>query len=311
MMSPPPTTELSGTSVRLSDAVIGAQSRSDQTERVESYWDLCSSVADYYLGLREQEELRRLRARLPQDGPAWQQAEKELAVRTTTSQAAAVASQYRLASLIGVAGSLPLPADTPHCGDYRTKYEQVFAGRPSIEAQELANLLPLRYSELQDAAAAVTRAEQWLHTTGARSDNPNGDEMRSALELLALRRRAFVQIARDYNRRIARYTELSRPEQVRPELLVNMLILRDGAAIAPHLASPDSIYNRQSQIAPGLPKTFVEGWTPASGDGLGDAELDSAIRQASGETEADESADHERSVLVNPPDAGIEVGADP
>ena len=25
---------------------------------MEAYWDMCSSVADYYLGLREQEELR-------------------------------------------------------------------------------------------------------------------------------------------------------------------------------------------------------------------------------------------------------------
>lgn len=45
-----------------------------------------------------------------------------------------------------------------------------------------------------------------------------------ALELLALNRRAFVQIAKDYNRRIARYAELATPGRVNNDLLVSMLV---------------------------------------------------------------------------------------
>lgn len=292
--------QLPGTTISLADAVASASSREDQSERVEAYWDLCSSVADYYLGVREQGELVRLRG--SRTGTTWQQAEAELATRVATSQAAAVASQYRLANLMGVAGSLPLPADIPHCGDYHTRYDQIFAGRSSVEARQLATLLPKRYSELKDASAAVTRAQDWLNTAAAR-DGSDGVETVRALELLALRRRAFVQIARDYNRRIARYTELSTPGDVASERLIGMLIKSSRTATATRSSAPVP-YNRQSQAAPSLPKTFDEGWAPASAESIGDSKIDEAVKQTSGATEAETAKDElprqERSLLVKP-----------
>jgi hypothetical protein len=294
LLVPPTGSRLPGTSISLADAVASASSRADQSGRVEAYWDLCSSVADYYLGVREQGELSG--ARGSRVGTTWQQAESELAARVATSQAAAVASQYRLASFMGMAGSMPLPADIPHCGDYHTRYEQIFAGRPTAEAQQLAALLPKRYAELKDAGLAVTRAEQWLNTTAAR-DSTDGVETVRALELLALRRRAFVQIARDYNRRIARYTELSTPGQVASERLIGMLIKSSGSATATRTSAPVP-YNRQSQNAPSLPRTFD--WAPASGEKVGDAALDEAIKHASGEAESEQPPREERSLLVNP-----------
>ncbi len=246
----------------LVEVVAGATSRPEQTNRVEAYWDLCSSVADYYLGLREQEELRRLRSLVPSLGPAGQQAEKELAVRVGTSQLGALASQYRLASWIGPSGGLPLPADFPHCGSYQSHYAEIFGGRPSIEAQELNALLPLRYAELKDAATAVTRAEEWLNlVAAARSDASDATGTLRALELLALRRRAFVQIARDYNRRIARYLELAKPGQIDADRLIGMLIKRDATSTATRPFTQAAPLNRQSQGRAGTPpSTFAEGW---------------------------------------------------
>lgn len=294
----PSGSRLPGTPISLSDAVASASSRADQSERVEAYWDLCSSVADYYLGVREQDELQRLRGRMQRVDTSWQQAETEMAVRVGTSQAAAIASQYRLASLMGIGGSLPLPADIPHCGDYHTRYNEIFVGRSSVEAAELAKLLPQRFAELKSAALAVTRAEQELETTASRSD---GEETRRALELLALRRRAFVQIARDYNRRIARYTELSTPGDVASERLIGMLIKSSATSTATRTSAP-APYNRQSQNAPSLPKTFGEGWEPASGEKIGDSKLDEAIKQTSAEAETAtvEPPRQERSLLVKP-----------
>jgi len=140
MLTPPSGARLSGQPVKLVDVIRTGGSRADQLQRVETYWDLCSSVADYYLGLREQDELQKLRASVSKVGPTWQQAESELGVRIGTSQRAAVASQYRLASMMGRGGgdSLPLPADLPHCGDYYARFSQVFAGRQSAEAQQLS-----------------------------------------------------------------------------------------------------------------------------------------------------------------------------
>jgi hypothetical protein len=302
MLTAPATSRLAGSRVTLADAVASASSRANQAERIETYWDLCSSVADYYLGLREQEELARLRGRTQGAGQAWQQAESELAVRVGTSHKAAVASQQRLAALMGVGtGMLLLPADIPHCADYYPHYDKIFAGRASAEAQQIVELLPLRFAELKDATAAISRSEEWLSTV-ARGDAADGVETLRALELLALRRRAFVQIARDYNRRIARYSELASPGEVGAVRLISMLISRPGASTATRSSSPTGLYNRQSQVAPSLPKTFdAEGWTPSSDGQIGDAELD-AIQQASGEMDADQAPRRERSLLVRPPE---------
>jgi hypothetical protein len=296
MLTPRRDSQLSGEAVPLVEVVSGAPSRLEQTERVEAYWDLCSSVADYYLGLREQEELRRLRSLAPGGGTAWQQVEAELAVRMDTSLRAARASQLRLADWLGRGTlRLPLPADLPHCGSYHSRYDEIFAGRPSAEAQELAALLPLRYAELKDAAAAVTRAEEWLNTVARESADGTGTLR--ALEFLALRRRAFVQIARDYNRRIARYTELASPGEIGAERLIGMLIKTENASTA---TRPGTATSRQSRNAADMPpRTFAdgEGWEPV-GNHEGAAKRDDAIQPTSGEST--QGPRRERSLLVSP-----------
>jgi hypothetical protein len=298
MLTPPSDSRLAGEPITLVEVVAGATSRAEQTHRVEAYWDLCSSVADYYLGLREQEEMRRLRSLVPSLGPAGQQAEKELAVRVGTSQLGALACQYRLASSIGPARGLPLPADIPHCGSYNSHYAEIFVGRQSMEAQELNSLLPLRYAELKDAATAVTRAEEWLNmVAAARSDNSDPTGTLRALELLALRRRAFVQIARDYNRRIARYSELATPGQIDADRLIGMLIKRDAPSTATRPFTQAAPLNRQSQNRTNVPpNTFVEGWTPMSGTRQVGTTRDESVQPASADVPP--GPIQERSLLV-------------
>jgi hypothetical protein len=294
MLTAPTGSRITGRPVRLAEALLGASTRQEQTQRIDAYWDLCATVADYYLGVREQDELQQLRSSVASVGPVWQQAESELGVRIGTSQRAAVASQYRLAGLMGSADatSLPLPADLPHCGDYYARYDQVFAGRQSAEAQQLSELLPMRYEELVGATLAVTRAEDFLNAIAAqRGGTGDGTGTLRALELLALRRRAFVQIARDYNERIARYTELASPGSIDADRLIGMLIRRDEAANT--ATRPGSLVpppNRQSQVPPVDPaQTFAEGWesmqhtSTAAGD---DSLKDEAVRPASAESKA-------------------------
>ena len=60
-----------------------------------------------------------------------------------------------------------------------------------------------------------------------------------ALELLALNRRAFVQIAKDYNLQISRYTRLATPGDIDTGRLVAMLIRTSS----PTLADRSSIAN--------------------------------------------------------------------
>jgi hypothetical protein len=298
MLSRPRDSQLTGDAVALIEVVSGGPSRLEQTQRVEAYWDLCSSVADYYLGLREQEELRRLRSLVTGGGAVWQQAEAEMAVRMDTSLRAARACQIRLAGWLGPRGSLPLPADMPHCGSYHSRYKEIFAGRPSAEAQELATLLPLRYAELKGAAVAVTRAEEFLRSV-ARKDASEGTGTLRALEFLALRRRAFVQIARDYNRRIARYTELASPGEIGAERLIGMLIKSENTSTATRSAAPATTGRQSSNTSGRPPRTFAEGegWEPAGSRPAG-VTRDRAVQPASGE--ARQGPRRERSLLVSP-----------
>jgi hypothetical protein len=295
MLTPPRDSQLRGELVRLVEVVSSGRTRNEQTQRIEAYWDLCSSVADYFLSVREQEELRGLTSVASRQSAALQEAEKKMAVRSDTALRAARASQFRLAGFVGRGpNNLPLPADMPHCGTYTSRYDQVFAGRSLPEAQGLAQLLPMRYAELDDAAVGVSGAEDWLKGVISRNENSDAVGNLRALELLALQRRAFVQIARDYNRRIARYSELATPGQISPDRLTGMLIRRPGALAT---APPP----RQSSAMETSPqKTFAkqEDWLPVEkGTTTGAAKVDSAVQPASA---TQSETRKERSVLVQP-----------
>jgi len=293
MLVPPTGTLLAGQPVKLMDLVSSAGTRAEQAQRVEAYWDLCSSVADYYLGLRELGEMQRFGQG---GGPMWAAASTEMNTRNATALRAARASQMRLASLMGRGPDFkPLPADSPHCASYNTHHDQIFPQGGPAEAKELDALLPLRYKELQNAAENVQRSEQLVDQfANGRGDVASG---LNALELLALNRRAFVQIARDYNRRIARYSELASPGEIGAVRLTSMLIKVDAPATATRPAAP--IKNKQSSTTP-PPKTFVEESGKSAGPIANTSKRDEKVQAASGEEASKSGGGSEHSLLVAP-----------
>ena len=80
-----------------------------------------------------------------------------------------------------------------------------------MEAKELDALLPLRYKELQNAAADVAKSEQFVDSFA------NGAAI---LRMVSMRFSYWPFIvgplcrSSDYNRRIARYSELASPGEV-------------------------------------------------------------------------------------------------
>jgi hypothetical protein len=224
MLAPRQGSQLSGTSMSLASVVASAADRDEQSRRVEAYWALSSAVADYYLGLDEMVEMSRLRQTLPTYSTALGDAEAAQRTRLDTSLKAAKAAQYRLSMLMG-GGVAPLPSDAPFTGPYATRIETVFPEGAPAEARLIAELLPLRLAELQGAAADLAGSENWVDKV--RGDQQNGSDGRGvvqALKLNALSRRAFVQIARDYNLQINRYSQLATPDQIDTGRLVAMLI---------------------------------------------------------------------------------------
>src|SRR4029078_505596 len=99
-----------------------------------------------------------------------------------------------------------------------------------------------------------------------------------ARALLALTRRAFVQTPRDYNRRIARYSELATPGQISPDRLTGMLIRRASSSTS---AQP---IRKSRSVETTPPPTFAKSnsddWLPAEPPSTG-SKVDPAVKPAS------------------------------
>jgi hypothetical protein len=233
VLEPPPGAQLTGAPITLGEAVRDARSRQDQTQRAQAYWDLSAAVADYYLALLEATELEVLRQGITAPHKQWDVRQREAQTRTEAAHRSAQTAQLRLHQRLGrsITISLPLPADAPHCGRYNAEYEEIFASRPDPVAKQLAELLPLRHSELRASAQAIAEAVEWrAEVSERRSQTSDGIELLQAQDLLSLKRRAFVATARDYNREIAAYTELAAPAQVATDRLVAMMIRTSAPA---------------------------------------------------------------------------------
>lgn len=252
MLKAPANSRLRGTPTPLAAVLRHGATREDQGRLVDAYWALASAATDYYLGLAEADELGRLRQRVPTYSAALSEALTGLNTRVDTSLQAAQAAQLRLGRMMG-GGARPLPIDVPFCGPYRTRFGEIFPGGGPEEARLLNELLPARLAELQAAAESVERSNNWLAKVAAAGSGGDGAGMIRALELVALNRRAFVQIARDYNLQINRYTQLATPGgRVDTNRLVAMLIRTDAAltgASGGSLASGDGLEFRSGAAA--------------------------------------------------------------
>ncbi|TWT42955.1 hypothetical protein [Botrimarina hoheduenensis] len=227
MMRAHPSSRLAGTPTALATLLVNSGDRQQQGIVTDAYWQLTASAIDYYLSLHEADEVNRLERSVPTYSTALGEVRQALQTRIETSLKSARAAQLRLEQLApGV--SRPLPQDVPFCGPYATRYEQIFTGGAPEEARLLAELLPLRLGELEESGASVAKYEAWVkQVEEASSRSRDGTGIIRSLELLALSRRAFVQLARDYNQKINRYAQLATPGEVDTGRLVAMLIRMD------------------------------------------------------------------------------------
>ena len=223
----PRTGQLPGIPITLAEALRGAETRQQQTDRTMGYWDLAAKVTQYYLVRRDAMELAVLRQGVTKASPQWEVKALALQNEQDLAQQSAEAAQLRLQQLCGrtTATSPPLPADLPHCGKYETRYDEIFANRADPAAKQLDAMLPLKYSQLRNQAGLVAEASDWLEQVSKlRKPDSDGVGLLRAHELLSLRRRSLVDAVHDYNQDIAIYAELAAPNEVGAERLVAMLI---------------------------------------------------------------------------------------
>jgi hypothetical protein len=222
---------VAGKPVTLLAAVSSAFDRRQQLEIVLAYWRLAQAVAEYHYCLDHTKAFETSRSygrRLAEDASVLaEQAAAEAQVHET--QLGAVRAQYDLAALLRSAASepLPLPADRPHVGPYRTNFKELFADRTPPEFARLAErILPVQWQQVDKQAEAVQAAEDALAAVG--DDYRNGRGAAAAVtscsrELLR-QQRALIRAVCAYNRNIADYCFSVVGPAATPQELVGRLI---------------------------------------------------------------------------------------
>ena len=207
-------------------SVLGSTSdRRLQLELTRTYWRLVQSVAEYHFCFDYVQQLGSMRA-----------SDDEL--RLARASAAAMLRRYEIETL-GVQcelakllrlpsdAALPLPADRPHVGAYRTNFQELFAGRTAPEPTALIErVLPVRRQAVDEQGAAVQAAEDALAAVS--EQQPIGRS--SAATMLQCSREllrqqcSFIRVVCDYNRNIAEYGLAVAGPVTSPQTLVAMLI---------------------------------------------------------------------------------------
>ncbi|TWU20073.1 hypothetical protein [Bythopirellula polymerisocia] len=229
---PVTSSQLSGTPVTLVEVIASSPNRREQTQRVETYWDLSRAVLEYNLSLKEKIELEALRRGIAQAGPHWDQSLSQNESRERLALRAVQVAQQRMAQMLGFTreDQSPLPSDLPFVGTYNTRFAELFPQQTQRVAKEYDEYLTNASQVIVNEAKEIAAARDWMFAVSEqRSPQTDGKELLVAYELFAARRRLFVETVANYNREIVRYTEIATPGSVEPQRLVAMLIRVAGS----------------------------------------------------------------------------------
>ena len=230
-----------GRSVALLEVLRSVSDRNAQFRATESYWTLAGALADYHFTWDELQQLERLKP-AGAAGQALRPEQQMLATRLAAANArmqdaelALVAAQYDLAAAMRLpAGQpLPLPADVPHVGPYRTVLDQLYLGRvPPTRAVLIDRTLPLRHGAIDARAAAIQAATDALDATEEAHHSGTADLtlVLSLIDELSRQRRALLVEVRTYNNDIAEYAMTAPLPSMEAQGLASMLIKPSAGA---------------------------------------------------------------------------------
>jgi hypothetical protein len=241
-LAPSPDGAVSGRAVPLVSVIATAPTRQRQTEAVHAYWRLAEAVGDYHFCSLRQQRLARLKVR--NDEAADLRAVQAVATaEIRDAELRITTAQNDLAETLHLAPGtpLPLPADQPLVGPYRTLFAEVFAGKTAPEsARMLDQTLPLRNQAIENHAAALLAAEDSFDAAVEVQAEGQGrlDGVIRAADALLKQQRAFMAAVGRYNHDIADYALVAVSPQTTPELLVGTLIKQNRPAAQPAAPLP-------------------------------------------------------------------------
>jgi len=224
----PPEGRLTGRPLSLLAALSSTADRRQQIEVMHAYWRLAEAVAVYCYSLDYDRQIQGLEAGGDQAG-ALRAARASSAASVQEAEVAAVAAQHELAALtlLSPHASLPLPADRPHVGPYRTHFDQLFSTRTAPARTRLIDrTLPILCRAVDGRAAAAQAAQDAL--TAAIDAHPSGradlPAVLACLEEYLRGRQAFIRAVCRYNHEIADYALTVAGPGSNGQVLMAMLI---------------------------------------------------------------------------------------
>jgi hypothetical protein len=248
VMDLPAGTKLSGRGVSLIEALAFAADGPRQLEVTHAYWQLSAMAAEHQLRQQQAEALTAFQAR-PGDEAILRTARAAASAALDEAALAVIEAQHELAqrALLPTSDPLPLAADRPHVGSYRTRFAEIFAGRPAPpRGQLLDRTLPLRREAIDRRAEAVRAADAAFATTQkAYLVGQAGLEVvLSSMTQWGYQRQQLIRAVADYNHEIAEYvvSVVARPGN--PASLVAMLI--------------------KTPLSPANPTTLDTAWGPGN-----------------------------------------------
>jgi hypothetical protein len=228
--------------VALVSVVATVPNRPRQIEAVHLYWRLAEAVADYHFCFECQQRLSRLRA--GNDEAAEFRTRQAVAMaELREADLKVTAAQHDLAETLSLASGipLPLPADQPLVGPYRTLFAELFGGQKApVRARTLDQTLPLRSRAIESHAAALLAAEDAMDAAIEVQADGQGRmaAVITAMDTRLQQQRAFLAAVCRYNHDIADYALVAVSPQTTPELLVGTLIKQRRPAGQPVVALP-------------------------------------------------------------------------
>jgi hypothetical protein len=220
-----------------------------------AYWKLAVAMAADQFARSERQDFADEAAwapasaeRTPEDAALLATAAATAAARVNETRLMLTAAQLELADALGrVDPKLPLAADRPHVGAYRTKYDRIFGAGPApARLRQINRTIPLRAAGIDRRAESVRAAEQAWQTNSQALARGQVDlaTALAAYDALVRERRQFLDAVRAYNDDIAEYALAVAGDHFNEPTLVSMLI--PAAA-------------QSGQHTPAAPQTFAPG----------------------------------------------------
>ena len=243
--------------MRLVDVLGRARDPRVRLSAIDAYWGVSLAWISAHWQWSDHDCVARMEAMSPAADDKTQQLAREAKFRARLASTLAdwkqsevdlTEAQQRLASLIRMTPNEPLPlaADLPHLGAYKTRFETLYASQPAPERSLMIHrTLPLRERELRTRADAVDAARQALEAAeaGFHEGTITLETVFSCLDDQRSERQALLTVVHRYNVDIAEYALATPVPAADDQILVARLIkLRrdDGTRIEPRDSSHPS-----------------------------------------------------------------------